>query len=140
MAEETADAEEKKAEGAKKKILLVDDDRDILESMRLTLERLNQEILTASDGNEAVESALLNKPDVIVLDLMLPKRGGFLVLQKLKGTPQKKGQKPFVIMITGNEGQRHKVFAQSLGVDEYLKKPFRMDRLQELVEGFLAKS
>ena len=58
----------------------------------------------------------------------------------LKGSPQKKGQKPFVIMITGNEGQRHKVFAESLGVDEYLKKPFRMDRLVELVTAFLAKS
>ena len=128
------------ADEAKKKILLVDNDRDIIEAMRLTLEPLHQDILIAEDGNEAIESALVNKPDVIVLDLMLPKRGGFLVLQKLKGSPQKKGQKPFVIMITGNEGQRHKVFAESLGVDEYLKKPFRMDHLLELIQSFLARS
>ena len=125
---------------AKKLILLVDDDREILESMQITLEKLNQEILTAADGNAAVELAVSRKPDVMVLDLMLPKRGGFLVLQKLKGSPQAKGKKPFVIMITGNEGQRHKTFAQSLGVDEYLNKPFRMDRLVELVEQYLAKS
>ena len=124
----------------KKRILLVDDERDILDSMQATLELLDQEIMLARDGNEAVEMALEYEPDVIVLDLMLPKRGGFLVLQKLKGSPQTKGRKPFVIMITGNEGQRHKVFAQSLGVDEYLNKPFRMDRLSELVQGFLDKS
>ena len=124
----------------KKTILLVDDDNEILESMKLSLEKLEQNILTASDGNQAVETAVAETPDVVVLDLMLPKRGGFLVLQKLKGSPQAKGKKPFVIMITGNEGQRHKVFAESLGVDEYLNKPFRMERLVELVETYLAKS
>jgi len=124
----------------KKTILLVDDDNEILESMKLSLEKLEQNILTASDGNQAVETAVAETPDVVVLDLMLPKRGGFLVLQKLKGSPQAKGKKPFVIMITGNEGQRHKVFAESLGVDEYLNKPFRMERLVELVESYLAKA
>ncbi len=132
MAEETGNK--------KKKILLVDDERDILEAMQATLEPLGQEIMLAHDGNEAVEMALEFEPDVIVLDLMLPKRGGFLVLQKLKGSPQTKGKKPLVIMITGNEGHRHKGFAQSLGVDEYLNKPFRMDRLSELVQGFLQES
>jgi DNA-binding response OmpR family regulator len=126
-------------EGAKKKVLLVDDDTDILEAMRLSLEPLGEEILTATDGNAAVTMAVEQKPDVVVLDLMLPKRGGFLVLQKLKGSVQAKGKKPFVIMITGNEGQRHKTFAQSLGVDEYLTKPFRMERLVELVQDFLSK-
>lgn len=128
------------AENDKKTILLVDDDHEILQAMQLTLEKLDQQILTASDGNTAVEMAIERKPDVMVLDLMLPKRGGFLVLQKLKGSPQAKGKKPFVIMITGNEGQRHKTFAQSLGVDEYLNKPFRMDRLTELVEKYLSMS
>jgi DNA-binding response OmpR family regulator len=128
------------ADEAKKKILLVDDDRDILEAMQATLESLGQQILLARDGNEALEVATAENPDVIVLDLMLPKRGGFLVLQKLKGSPKAKGRKPFVIMITGNEGQRHKIFAQSLGVDDYLNKPFRMDRLTEAVKKFLEQS
>jgi DNA-binding response OmpR family regulator len=131
-------AEQEKQNG-RKKILLVDDDREILESMQLSLEGLGQEILTASDGNEAVEVAVAQDPDVVVLDLMLPKRGGFLILQKLKGSPQAKGKKPFVIMITGNEGLRHKTFAQSLGVDEYLNKPFRMERLVELVTEYLGR-
>ena len=125
------------ADESKKTILLVDDDREILESMELSLERFGHEIITAADGNAAVELAVGRKPDIMVLDLMLPKRGGFLVLQKLKGSPQAKGKKPYVIMITGNEGQRHRAFAQSLGVDEYLNKPFRMDRLIELVEKYL---
>lgn len=128
------------ADDNKKTILLVDDDTEILESMKLTLEPLEQNLLTASDGNQAVEKAAEATPDIVVLDLMLPKRGGFLVLQKLKGSPQAKGKKPFVIMITGNEGQRHKMFAQSLGVDEYLNKPFRMDRLLELVQTYLDKA
>ncbi len=127
------------AEENGKKILLVDDDQDILDSMSASLEPLGREITTATDGNSAVELALDQEPDVIVLDLMLPKRGGFLVLEKLKGSPQAKGKKPYVIMITGNEGQRHRMFAQSLGVDEYLNKPFRMDRLVELVTQYLQK-
>ena len=106
------------ADETKRKILLVDDDSEILESMRLSLEKLDQDILTASDGNQAVEVAVAEDPEIVVLDLMLPKRGGFLVLQKLKGSPQAKGKKPFVIMI----------------------KPFRMERLVELVETYLAKS
>ena len=122
-----------------KKILLVDDDQDILESMSVSLEPLGHEITTATDGNSAVERAMEEEADIIVLDLMLPKRGGFLVLQKLKGSPQAKGKRPYVIMITGNEGQRHRMFAQSLGVDEYLNKPFRMDRLVELVTQYLEK-
>lgn len=125
---------------AKKKILLVDDDRDIMESMQMTLEPLGAQLLVARDGNEALEIAGQENPDVIVLDLMLPKRGGFLVLQKLKGSPKAKGRKPFVVMITGNEGQRHKIFAQSLGVDDYLNKPFRMDRLTEIVKRFLEQA
>ncbi len=123
-----------------KKILLVDDDRDILEAMQVTLEPLGQQMFVARDGNEALEVAQRELPDVIVLDLMLPKRGGFLVLQKLKGSPKAKGRKPFVVMITGNEGQRHKIFAQSLGVDDYLNKPFRMDRLTEIVKRFLGQA
>ncbi len=66
----------------------------------------------------------------MVLDAMLPKMSGFLVLEKLK-KGGRRGTRPFVIMITGNQGKRHQAFAESRGVDVYLNKSFRMDRLME---------
>lgn len=114
-----------------KTLLLVDDDEDILTAMQAAFEPTGATIETASDGNTAVQKAETATPDLIVLDMMLPKRSGFLVLERIKGA-KKKGQKPHVIMITGNQGQRHKVYAESLGVDAYLNKPFRMERLIEL--------
>jgi DNA-binding response OmpR family regulator len=92
---------------------------------------------TAADGNQAVEAAVEHDPDLVVLDAMLPKRSGFLVLEKLKGPNKKKGQRPYVIMITGNAGKRHQMWAQSLGVDGYLNKPFRMERLIESIHKLL---
>ncbi|MCG3136257.1 MAG: putative transcriptional regulatory protein TcrX [Phycisphaerae bacterium] len=112
-----------------KRVLIVDDDPDILEAIRIAFSETGAVIDTAQDGNMAIEIAAANTPDLVVLDAMLPKRSGFLVLEKIKAG--RKGQRPFVIMITGNPGQRHKSWAQSLGVDDYLNKPFRMDRLME---------
>ncbi len=75
----------------------------------------------------------------MVLDAMLPKRSGFLVLEKLC-SQKAPGEKPRIIMITGNEGKRHQDWAQSLGVDAYLNKPFRMDRLMESARNLLFSS
>ena len=120
-----------------KNILLVDDDPDLVSAMRTILDESGANIQTARDGSEAITIANEFDPDLIVLDAMLPKRSGFLVLEKLKGPAKKKGQKPLVIMITGNEGKRHQVWAQTLGVDGYFTKPFRMERLIESIETLL---
>jgi DNA-binding response OmpR family regulator len=122
---------------AGKNILLVDDDPDMLTSLLAVLDGSGATIETASDGNAAVEVAIAFDPDLIVLDAMLPKRSGFLVLEKLKGPNKKKGQRPLVIMITGNTGKRHQTWAETLGVDGYLNKPFRMERLIERMEQLL---
>ncbi|HAU38204.1 MAG TPA: response regulator [Phycisphaerales bacterium] len=119
-----------------KKVLLVDDDRDILAAMQTVLSEEGAEVLTAQDGNEAIVQAEAKAPDLVVLDMMLPKRSGFLVLEKLK-RGKKKSDPPRVIMITGNQGQRHKVYAESLGVNAYLNKPFRMEKLVETVKKLL---
>ena len=121
-----------------KVVLLVDDDPDMITALRAILADTGAEIQTAADGNEALEMAAEHDPDLIVLDAMLPKRSGFLVLEKLKGPSKKRGERPFVIMITGNAGKRHLTWAQSLGVDGYLNKPFRMERLMESMEKLLA--
>jgi DNA-binding response OmpR family regulator len=115
-------------------ILIVEDDGDMAAALSTVLGETGATIRTAGDGNAALEVASEFNPDVVILDAMLPKRSGFLVLEKLKGPSKKKGQKPYVIMITGNAGKRHQTWAESLGVDGYLNKPFRMERLLESVE------
>jgi len=120
-----------------KKVLLVDDDQDILTSMQAAFEPTGAQIDMASNGNKAVELAEKNQPDLIVLDMMLPGRSGFLVLEKLKAK-KPRNSKPHVIMITGNQGARHKMYAESLGVSEYFNKPVKLDKLIASAEKLLA--
>jgi DNA-binding response OmpR family regulator len=113
-------------EKAGKRILLVDDDAEIIESLRLALEANGYEILIARDGNQGLALVERENPDLVILDMMMPKRSGFLVLERLKR--RREGQQR-IIMITANEGSRHKAYAEMLGVDDYIRKPFPMDRL-----------
>jgi DNA-binding response OmpR family regulator len=76
-------------------------------------------------------------PDLIVLDMMMPKRSGFLVMEQLRREGNNKAK---VIMITGNEGNRHQQYAGLLGVDEYMHKPFPMDRLIECARRLITTS
>lgn len=118
-----------------KRILLVDDDAEIIESLRFALEAKGYEVLVARDGNQGLALAEREDPDLVILDMMMPKRSGFLVLEKLRRTrpiPMR------VIMITANEGSRHKAYAEMLGVDDYIRKPFPMDRLIESVNRLLS--
>jgi DNA-binding response OmpR family regulator len=117
-----------------KMILLVDDDMEILDSMRSVLENKGYRILSARDGNAGLAIAERENPDLIVLDMMMPKKSGFLVLEKLKGRPG--GLIP-TIMITGNEGSRHRAYAEMLGVRDYIRKPFAMEKLVKSVEKIL---
>lgn len=121
-----------------KTILIVDDDPDILTALTAGLSDTGAHIETASDGNTAVTLAESKNPDLVILDIMLPQKSGFLVLEKLQPHRKANGNRPRVIMMTGNQGKRHKQYAESLGVDEYLNKPFRMDRLLEVAEKLLA--
>src|SRR3954469_8051914 len=120
-----------------KKVLLVDDDNDILTSMQAAFETTGAVIETATNGNKAVELAEKNQPDLVVLDMMLPGRSGFLVLEKIKAKKPRNG-KPFVIMITGNQGARQKSNAEGGGVSKSLKKPVKMDKLISTAERLLA--
>ncbi len=113
---------------APKRVLLVDDDAEIIESMRYALEAKGYEVLVARDGNQGLAMAETENPDLLILDMMMPKRSGFLVLEKLRRSrpvPMR------IIMITANEGSRHKAYAELLGIDDYIRKPFAIDRLLE---------
>jgi len=116
---------------AGKRILLVDDDAEIVESLRLALEANGYTVLVARDGNQGLALSERENPDLVILDMMMPKRSGFLVLEKMRRTRETPMR---VIMITANEGTRHKAYAEMLGVDDYIRKPFPMDRLIESVE------
>src|SRR4051795_6318147 len=116
---------------AQKRILLVADGNEIVESMRTILESKGYRIMVARDGNSGLTVAERENPDLIVLDMMMPKKSGFLVLEKLKGRPG--GLIP-TIMITGNEGSRHRAYAEMLGVRDYIRKPFAMEKLVKAVE------
>lgn len=124
-----------RAEEGGKKILLVDDDAEIIESIRYALESKGYEILIARDGNQGLAMAERETPDLVILDMMMPKRSGFLVLEKLRRTHSSPIR---VIMITANEGSRHKAYAEMLGVDDYIRKPFSMDRLVDSVGRLLS--
>ncbi len=118
----------------KKKILVVDDDYEIIDSIRYALEGAGFVVVIARDGNQGLALAERENPDLMILDMMMPKRSGFLVLEKLRrlrDTPLP------VIMITGNEGSRHKAYAELLGVSDYIRKPFAMDRLIGAVKSML---
>ena len=121
---------------AGKKILLVDDDHDILAAMQAALEDLGPELIAVRDGDDALVKAQEHRPDLVVLDMMLPKRSGFLVLEKIK-KDKERTDPPRVIMITGNQGTRHRIYAESLGVDKYIQKPFRVDKLMESIREIL---
>ena len=121
-----------------KNVLLVDDDEEILAAMEATIRPLKVKIDKATNGNQAIDKIEKSDPDLIVLDMMLPRKSGFLVMERVRQRRQKnKSEKPYVIMVTGNPGQRHKAYAKSLGVNEYLNKPFRMDRLIEAIRKLL---
>jgi len=119
-----------------KTILVVDDDPDILTAITATLQETGATIETATDGNSAVRIAEQKNPDLVILDIMLPQKSGFLVLERIKQSAS--GHQPRIVMITANQGRRHRQYAEALGVDEYLNKPFPMERLLEVTESLLS--
>jgi len=114
-------------------VLIVDDDREVLEAIDQAMQAEGALTQTCQDGNTAVRICESDPPQLVVLDMMLPKRSGFLVLEKVKRLPEP----PAVIMVTANEGKRHQQYAESLGVDGYLLKPVRLERLITMALGML---
>lgn len=119
---------------SKPSVLLVDDDSEIIEAMTYAFESAGFQVSSASDGNEGLAMAERQAPDLLVLDMMMPKRSGFLVLEQMRRDGNDSVR---VIMITGNEGNRHQQYAEMLGVDEYMRKPFAMERLIDTANSLL---
>ncbi len=90
----------------------------------------------AGDGQSAVNLARELRPDLVILDMMMPRMGGYPLLEHFKD----KGDAPPIIMVTANEGSRHKAYAEYLGVVDYIRKPFAMEKLVRSVERILEGS
>ncbi len=121
-----------------KSILIVDDDPDTVMALEAAFAETGATLKKANDGNAALTIAENEHPDLILLDLMLPKRSGLLILEKIKAK-KPRGSKPYIIMVTGNTGTRHRQYAETLGADAYFTKPFRTDRIFEAAKELLAK-
>ena len=119
-----------------KKVLIVDDETSMIRTISEALEPLNFQISAATDGNHGLACLELDPPDLVILDLMMPKRSGLLLLESLRAFDN------YIpaIMVTGNPGQRHREYAEMLGVEAYLTKPIRTDLLLRTVKRILEES
>ena len=117
-----------------KTILIVDDDFDLSSGIRAVLENQGHRVIQARDGQQGKQAIYQNRPDLVILDMMMPRMGGYPVLEHFRD----KKDAPPIIMITANEGSRHKAYAEYLGVVDYIRKPFAMERLLEAVDRGLA--
>src|SRR5438270_618895 len=118
-----------------KTILIVDDDRELVEGLRAVLERQGYHVMQAHDGHQGKQMIYNHRPSLVILDMMMPRMGGYPVLEHFRG----KADAPPIIMITANEGSRHKAYAEYLGVIDYIRKPFAMERLLEAVQKSFAR-
>src|SRR6516225_7846821 len=120
----------------RKTILVVDDDNELSDGLRTVLEKQGHRVVQARDGQQGKQMIYNHRPDLVILDMMMPRMGGYPVLEHFRG----KTDAPPIIMITANEGSRHKAYAEYLGVIDYIRKPFAMERLLEAVERGLGAS
>ena len=110
-------------------IVLIEDDREIGSTLSAVLDGAGYRVVLATNGIDGQRLITTEKPDLVITDMMMPRMGGFPVLEFLRTLDAP----PKVIMITANEGGRHKAYAEMLGVVDYLRKPFPMDVLLETV-------
>lgn len=122
---------------AKKKILLVEDEPFIADMVKRRLEANNYEIITAYDGQEGLEKARKENPDLIILDLMLPKIGGYKICRILKF--DEKYKKVPIIMLTALTQEKDKELGYGTGADAYITKPFESTVLLAKIEELLKK-
>ena len=117
------------------RILVVDDELPIVELLSYNLKRANYEVLIARDGEEALRIARQEQPDLVVLDLMLPKLDGLEVCRTLR----REREVP-IIMLTARDGEVDRVVGLELGADDYVVKPFSVRELLARVRNVLRRS
>lgn len=120
------------------RILVVDDDRDIVRLVRSYLEKAGYEILTAYDGGTALQMMKAEKPQLMILDLMLPDRDGWDVAKEVRANPLI-GSTP-IIMLTARVEDNDKIIGLEIGADDYITKPFNPREVVARVRALLRRS
>ncbi len=115
----------------KEKILIADDNKFLVEILKADLELLNYEVYTAKDGEEALEIVQRVRPDLIILDIMMPKYNGYQVCRKIKNDPELKNT--IIIILTAKTAPDDKYWGKDCGADEYVTKPFDTNELENLI-------
>ncbi len=118
-----------------KKVLIVDDEADIIEILQYVLETQGYECITAFDGEEGLKLAREANPDLIILDVMMPKINGYKISRLLKFDAKYKDIP--IIMITARSQNEDKAIGEETGADEYITKPFQVDEVVEKVKSYL---
>jgi len=115
-----------------KKIFIVEDELDFLSTLRERLEFEGFVVATAVDGEEALRKIPEEKPDLILLDIMLPEMNGYQVCRELKSNPETKTIP--VVVVTAKSQESDKFWAKETGADDYLTKPFEMEELLQKIQ------
>ena len=121
----------------KKRILVVDDEFELVEMIKLRLEANNYEVISAFDGQEGYDKACKSKPDLIILDLMLPKMDGYKVCRMLKFDDKYKNIP--IIIFTARAQDSDRKLGLEVGADEYMVKPFEPEVLLETIARLIKK-
>lgn len=119
----------------RKRILIIDDETDIVEILRARLEAEGYEVSCASDGHEALGKIPAEKPDLILLDVMMPKLNGYQLCRELKKREETKGIP--VIMLTARTQESDKFWGRDCGADAYLTKPYKPEELLDKIRSLL---
>jgi DNA-binding response OmpR family regulator len=122
---------------SKATILAIDDEKDLIELVRYNLEKEGFDVVPAMDGESGLQVALHHRPDVILLDLMLPGMDGLEVCRLLRADPRTKGIP--LIMLTAKAGEADRVIGLELGADDYVTKPFSPRELVARIKAVLRR-
>jgi two-component system, OmpR family, alkaline phosphatase synthesis response regulator PhoP len=119
-----------------RRILIADDEENIVISLEFLMKREGFEVSIAQDGEQAVEKIRAEKPDLVLLDVMMPKKSGFEVCQEVRADPALRSVRILMLTAKGRETEVAKGLA--LGADSYVTKPFSTKELVERIRGMLA--
>ncbi|MBZ4192777.1 MAG: response regulator [Candidatus Contendobacter sp.] len=120
------------------KILVVDDEPNIVLSLEFLMKQAGFQVRTASDGEAALTAVAAEPPDLVLLDVMMPRKNGYEVCQAIRANPDWKGVRIIMLTAKGREVEREKGLA--LGADDYITKPFSTKEVVERVRELLAEA
>jgi len=117
-----------------KRVLIIDDDEGLIEPLQMAIEAAGYEVLTANDGTEGVIKIERDAPDLVLLDLVMPRRSGLAVLDSIV---ENKQLAPRIIMVTGSSESKYRELALNRGVDRFIPKPYQIEELVQAVNELL---